>query len=126
MSRKESVARRNSPHASPPVASAPGNEAGGAGGDLWELRLYVAGKTPRAEMALANLARACELYLRGQYSIEVIDLLVNPRRAGADQIVALPTVVRRLPPPIKKIIGDLSNLERVLVGLELRSPQVPQ
>jgi circadian clock protein KaiB len=126
MNRKESVARRNSPHTSPPVASSSGKEAGGTGGDFWELRLYVAGKTPRAEMALANLSRACELYLRGQYTIEVIDLLLNPRRAGADQIVALPTVVRRLPPPIRKIIGDLSNLERVLVGLELRAPQVPR
>ena len=89
-------------------------------GDFWELRLYVAGRTPRAENALANLSRACELHLPGQYSVEVIDLLENPRRAVADQIVALPTLVRRLPTPIKKIIGDLSNLERVLIGLELR------
>jgi circadian clock protein KaiB len=126
MSRQQSVARRRNPHASLPVASASGKENGGSGRDFWELRLYVAGKTPRAEIALANLARACELHMNGHYTIEVIDLLLNPRRAGADQIVALPTVVRRLPPPIKKIIGDLSSLERVLVGLELRAPQVPR
>lgn len=95
----------------------------GTAGDFWVLRLYVAGKTPRAERALANLALACESHLRGKYSIEVIDLLLNPRLAIADQIVALPTVVRRLPAPVKKIIGDLSNLERVLVGLELRGPE---
>jgi circadian clock protein KaiB len=125
MNLKEGRARRRHPHASPPVASA-SRKKGRSGGDFWELRLYVAGKTPRAETALANLSRACELYLRGQYTIEVIDLLLCPRRAGADQIVALPTVVRRLPPPIRKIIGDLSNLERVLVGLELRAPEVPR
>lgn len=89
--------------------------------DFWEFRLYVAGKTPRAEAALANLTRACELHLRGHYSIAVIDLLADPRRASADQIVALPTLVRRLPVPIKKIIGDLSNFERMLVGLELKA-----
>jgi len=89
--------------------------------DFWELRLYVAGRTPRAETALANLSRACELYLSGRYKIEVIDLLLNPRLASVDQIVALPTVVRRLPAPIKKLIGDLSVLDRVAVGLELRA-----
>jgi circadian clock protein KaiB len=94
-------------------------------GEFWQLRLYVAGKTPRAERALKSLGRACESHLRGRYAIEVIDLLVNPRLASADQIVALPTLVRRLPAPIKKIIGDLSNLERVLVGLDLRARQVP-
>jgi circadian clock protein KaiB len=92
--------------------------------DFWELRLYVAGMTPRAEAALANLTRACELHLRGHYSVAIIDLLVNPRLAGADQIVALPTLVRRLPIPIKKLIGDLSNFERIL-GLELKTSQVP-
>jgi circadian clock protein KaiB len=97
---------------------------GGNRDDFWELRLYVAGRTPRAETALANLARACESHLRGRYSIEIIDLLVHPRLASVDQIVALPTVVRRLPTPIKKLIGDLSSLDRVLVGLELRSPEV--
>jgi circadian clock protein KaiB len=94
--------------------------------EFWELRLYVAGTTPRAERALANLSRACESHLAGQYSIEVIDLLRNPRLASADQIVALPTLVRRLPAPVKKVIGDLSNLERVLVGLDLRAPEVPR
>jgi circadian clock protein KaiB len=92
--------------------------------DFWELRLYVAGQTPRAEAAMANLEKACALHLYGRYTIEVIDLLLNPRLASADQIVALPTVVRRLPAPIRKVIGDLSNLERVLVGLELRTPRV--
>jgi circadian clock protein KaiB len=125
MNRKEGHARRRGPYASRPAASARGMEAGRTCGDFWELRLYVAGKTPRAEMALANLARACELHMRGQYSIEVVDLLLNPRRASADQIVALPTLVRWLPLPIKKIIGDLSSLERVLVKLELRAAQVP-
>jgi len=91
-------------------------------GDFWELRLYVAGQTPRAAVALANLKRACKLHLGGRYSIVVIDLLLNPRLAGADQIVALPTLVRRLPVPIRKIIGDLSNFERMLIGLELRGP----
>jgi circadian clock protein KaiB len=89
--------------------------------DFWELRLYVAGMTHRAEAALANLKRACELHLCGHYSIAIVDLLLNPRLASADQIVALPTLVRRLPVPIKKIIGDLSNLERILVGLELKA-----
>ena len=89
--------------------------------DSWEFRLYVAGKTPRAEAAVANLTRLCELRLREHYSIAVIDLLADPRRASADQIVALPTLVRRLPVPIKKIIGDLSNVERMLVDLELKA-----
>jgi circadian clock protein KaiB len=93
--------------------------------EFWQLRLYVAGKTARAERALKNLGRACEAHLRGRYSIEVIDLLVNPGLASVDQIVALPTLVRRLPTPIKTVIGDLSNLERVLVGLDLRVRQVP-
>jgi circadian clock protein KaiB len=111
------------------AASLPDAATDGAGStdsDFWELRLYVAGMTPRAEAALANLTRACELHLRGRSSIAIIDLLVNPRLASADQIVALPTLVRRLPVPIKKIIGDLSNLERVLVGLELKATQVPR
>jgi circadian clock protein KaiB len=82
----------------------------------------VAGRTSRAEAALSNLTRACEAHLRGRYSIAVIDLLLCPKLAKADQIVALPTLVRRLPTPIKKIIGDLSSLERMLVGLELRAP----
>ena len=86
----------------------------------WELRLYVAGQTPRAVTAFENLKKICEDYLAGCYRIEVIDLLEKPQLAKGDQIVALPTLVRKLPPPMKKIIGDLSNTERVLVGLDLR------
>jgi len=86
----------------------------------YRLRLYVAGQTPKSVLALANLQQICEEHLQGRYEIEVIDLLVNPQLAQGDQILALPTLVRRLPEPIKKIIGDLSNKERVLVGLDLR------
>ena len=89
-------------------------------GDIWELRLYVAGQTPKSLTAFANLKRLCEEHLAGQYRIEVIDLLENPQLAKGDQIVAIPTLVRKLPEPLKKIIGDLSNTERVLVGLDLR------
>ena len=85
----------------------------------WHLRLYVAGQTTKAVTALANLQRICESHLAGRYDIEVVDLVVNPQRAAADQILALPTLVRKLPQPIKKIIGDLSNEDRVLVGLDL-------
>ena len=84
------------------------------------LRLYVAGQTPKALTAFANLKRICEEHLQGKYQIEVIDLLVNPTLAKDDQILALPTLVRKLPEPVKKIIGDLSNTERVLVGLDIR------
>ena len=86
----------------------------------WELRLYTAGQTPRSLASFANLKKICETHLRGKYRLEVIDLLVNPELARADQIIAIPTLVRKLPPPVKKIIGDLSNTERVLVGLDLR------
>ena len=86
----------------------------------WMLRLYVAGQTPKAITAYANLKKICEEHLQGSYQIEVIDLLVNPTLAKDDQILALPTLVRKLPEPIKKIIGDLSNTERVLVGLDIR------
>ncbi|HEY6098949.1 MAG TPA: circadian clock KaiB family protein, partial [Anaeromyxobacter sp.] len=86
----------------------------------WELRLYVAGRTPRCVTALRNLERLCEEHLKGQYRIEVIDLLENPQLARGDQILAVPTLVRKLPEPMKKIIGDLSNEERVLIGLDLR------
>jgi circadian clock protein KaiB len=85
----------------------------------YELRLYVAGKTPRSLTAIENLKRICEEYLKGQYRIEVIDLLEKPQLARGDQILAIPTLVRKLPMPIRKIIGDLSNTERVLVGLNL-------
>jgi circadian clock protein KaiB len=89
--------------------------------ELFELRLYVAGRTPKAIRAFANLRRICEEHLEGRYQIEVIDLLENPQLGRGDQILALPTLVRRIPVPIKKIIGDLSNTERVLVGLDIRS-----
>ncbi len=86
----------------------------------WELRLYVAGQTARAIAAFENLKRLCEEHLAGQYSIEVIDLLRTPQLARGDQIVAVPTLVRKLPEPVRQIIGDLSNTEKVLVGLDLR------
>ena len=86
----------------------------------WELRLYVAGQTPKSLAAFANLKKICDEHLAGEYHIEVIDLLKNPKLASGDQILAIPTLVRKLPEPIKKIIGDLSNTERVLVGLDLR------
>lgn len=88
--------------------------------DIWELRLYVAGQTPKSLAAFANLKKICEEHLEGKYHIEVVDLLKNPQLAKGDQILALPTLVRKLPPPIKKIIGDLSNTLRVLVGLDVR------
>jgi circadian clock protein KaiB len=86
----------------------------------WELRLYVAGKTPKSVSALENLQKYCETYLKGQYRIEVVDLLLKPQLAEGDQIFAIPTLVRKVPEPIRKIIGDLSNEERVLVGLDIR------
>jgi len=88
--------------------------------ESWDLRLYVAGQTPRAIAALENLKRICEEHLAGRYRIEVVDLLQNPQLARGDQILAVPTLVRKLPEPVRKIIGDLSNAERVLVGLDLR------
>lgn len=86
----------------------------------WTLRLYVAGQTPKSIAALSNLKRICDEHLAGRYRIEVIDLLVNPQLARGDQILAVPTLVRQLPQPVRKIIGDLSNTERVLIGLDLR------
>ncbi|NLF31762.1 MAG: circadian clock protein KaiB [Planctomycetes bacterium] len=88
--------------------------------DFYELRLYVAGQTPRAAAAFENLERICEEHLKGKYRIEVIDLLKDPKLAKGDQILAVPTLVRKLPEPVRKIIGDLSDTERVLVGLDLR------
>ena len=88
--------------------------------ETWILRLYVAGQSARSASALSNLEQVCEKHLAGRYKIEVVDLLKQPQLARGDQIVALPTLVRRLPPPMKKIIGDLSNEERLLVGLDLR------
>jgi circadian clock protein KaiB len=90
------------------------------GSKVWELRLYVAGQTPKCLTAFANLKRLCEAHVAGAYRIEVIDLLKHPQLAQGDQILAIPTLVRKLPEPMKKIIGDLSNTERVLIGLDLR------
>ncbi|TFI54885.1 circadian clock protein KaiB [Mastigocladus laminosus UU774] len=91
---------------------------------IWELRLYVAGQTPKSLKAFANLKKICEEYLEGQYRIEVIDLMENPQLAKGDQILAIPTLVRKLPEPVKQIIGDLSNTEKVLVGLDLRQVNI--
>ena len=88
--------------------------------EKWDLRLYVAGQTPRSVAAFANLKRLCEEHLAGRYNIEVIDLLKHPQLAAGDQILAIPTLVRKLPQPIRKIVGDLSDVERALVGLQLR------
>jgi circadian clock protein KaiB len=90
-------------------------------GEVFSLRLYVAGQTPKSVLAFRNLKQICDEHLHGRYEIEIIDLLENPQLARGDQILAVPTLVRRLPQPIKKIIGDLSNTERVLVGLDLRA-----
>jgi circadian clock protein KaiB len=87
--------------------------------DIWRLKLYTAGQTPRSVTALANLKKIAEEHLKGKYDIEVIDLLENPQLAKGDQIFAIPTLVRRIPVPMRKIIGDLSNTERVLVGLDI-------
>ena len=98
------------------AASTPENER-----DKWVLRLYVAGQTPKCVTAFANLKKICAQFLDNRYDIEIIDLLENPQLARGDQIVAVPTLVRNLPEPVRKIIGDLSNTEKVLVGLDLRS-----
>jgi circadian clock protein KaiB len=95
-------------------------EAASGGEDVWELRLYVAGQSPKSLRAFTNLKRICDQHMAGKYRIEVIDLLKNPQLAAGDQIVAVPTLIRKLPEPMKRIIGDLSNEERTLVGLDLR------
>jgi circadian clock protein KaiB len=105
------------------VNEPPSEEAENDG--LYNLRLYVAGQTPKSITALANLKKICEEYLVGRYRIEVIDLLEHPQLAAGDQILAVPTLVRRLPEPLKKIIGNLSDMERVLVGLDLRPVAAP-
>jgi circadian clock protein KaiB len=98
-----------------------GSGAGTAGtSDQWDLCLYVTGQSPKCLRAIENLRRACEQDLAGRYTIEIVDLLENPRRAADDQILAVPTVVRRLPAPIRKVVGDLSDGDRLLVGLQLR------
>ncbi|MES2991202.1 MAG: circadian clock KaiB family protein [Pseudomonadota bacterium] len=106
--------------ASPPKARKGGKDAGSSTRPEWQLKLYVAGTTARSAAALENLKRLCETHLAGRYSIEVIDLLVNPKLAAGDQILAVPTLVRKFPEPLRKIIGDLSNEERVLVGLDVK------
>jgi circadian clock protein KaiB len=98
-----------------------GSSSGAGDNETWTLRLYVAGQSPKSLAAFSNLQAICEEHLPGRYRIEVIDLLEQPQLARGDQILAIPTVVRRLPLPIRKIIGDLSDTERALVGLDLRS-----
>jgi circadian clock protein KaiB len=92
-------------------------------GKLWQLRLYVAGQTPKSLTAFSNLTEICETHLKGRYRIEVIDLIEQPQLSKGDQILAIPTLVRKLPEPVRKIIGDLSDTERVLVGLDLRTAE---
>ncbi len=104
--------------ARPPSAARGG--AGARGSAHWHLRLYVAGQTPKSVAALSNLRRFCDEHLPGQYEVEVIDLIAQPQLAAQDQILAIPTLVRRVPEPLKKIIGDLSQTERVLVGFDLQ------
>ena len=103
-----------------PVTTEAGGRAPEPAVDSWELRLYVTGRSPKCLAATENLRRTCEQHLAGQYHIEVVDLLENPRLAAEDQILAVPTLVRRLPEPIRKIVGDLSDVDRLLVGLQLR------
>jgi circadian clock protein KaiB len=91
-----------------------------AAGERYMLRLYVAGQTPKSIAAIANLKRVCETHVPGKYEIEVVDLLKNPALAKADQVVAIPTLVRRLPPPLRRVIGDLSKVDRVLVALDVQ------
>ncbi|MCW3075977.1 MAG: KaiB domain protein [Bacteroidetes bacterium] len=88
--------------------------------EFWQLKLYVAGQTPKSVAALTNIKKYCEENLDGQYTIEVVDLVKNPQLAAGDQILAIPTLVRKVPEPIRKIIGDLSNEEKVLVGLDIK------
>jgi len=104
----------------PDAGKPPAGKATSVSRDTWNLRLYVAGQTSKSIAAFANLKKICEEHLTSKYNIEVIDLLQNPQLASGDQILAIPTLVRKLPVPVRKIIGDLSNTERVLVGLDLR------
>ena len=103
-----------------PVAKKAKPKEKGSGNEKWQLRLYVAGQTPKSVRAFGNLKKLCEEHIPGQYTLEIVDLLKNPTLARGDQILAIPTLVRKLPEPIRKIIGDLSNTERVLVGLDIR------
>jgi len=108
----------------PPGAAAdnPASRPGGSD-QYWDLRLYVTGQSPVCLRAIDNLRAVCEEHMAGRYRIEVVDLLTNPRLAADDQILAVPTVVRKLPQPIRKIVGDLSDTDRLLVGLQLRAPE---
>jgi len=106
-------------------ASSPPNGAVPEEDPFWHLRLYVAGQSPKSLLALANLKSLCEEHLAGHYEIEIVDLVKDPSLARSDDILAIPTLVRRLPAPLRKIIGDLSNTERVLVGLRLRQEPPP-
>jgi len=96
-------------------------KAGPETGEVWQLRLYVAGQTPRSVAAFAKLKKICEQHLAGRYNIEVVDLVKHPQLAAVDQILAIPTLVRKLPQPLRKIVGDLRDTERALVGLQLRA-----
>jgi len=98
------------------------SRSSGSPPEFWELRLYVAGQTPRSVTAFANLQQICKGHLKGRYRLQVIDLVAKPQLSKGDQILAIPTLVRKLPEPVRKIIGDLSDTERVLVGLDLRPP----
>jgi len=103
-----------------------GHSAKGADSGFFELRLYVAGQTPKSLKALANLNKICSQYLQGRYTLHVIDLIAKPQLAQGDQILAIPTLVRKVPQPMRKIIGDLSDTERVLVGLDIRQNAGPK
>jgi circadian clock protein KaiB len=115
--KKSTTARRPSPAGKKAAGS---SQRAVKGDSKWELRLYVAGQTPKSLAAMNNLRRVLDVHMPDQYRIEVVDLLANPRLAKEDQIVAIPTLVRKLPSPVRKIIGDLSDTERTLVGLQLR------
>jgi circadian clock protein KaiB len=110
-----------------PRGAGSGADAPASSGETWELRLYVTGRSPKCLRAVENLRLVCEQYLRGRYHIEVVDLLENPRLAAYEQILAVPTLVRQLPLPIRKVIGDLSDIDRLLAGLQLppRNTDVP-
>jgi circadian clock protein KaiB len=97
-----------------------GHEADGESSEVWNLRLYIAGQSSKSMSAVTNLRRICEEHLHGRYTIEVVDLTKDPQAARSDQVLAVPTLVRKLPAPVRKIIGDLSNTDRALVGLELK------
>lgn len=120
---RRSAGKRGRGQSAAPTGRPTGADAGpdGGRGEHWNLRLYVAGQTPKSISAFANLKKLCEEYLPGKYSIEVIDLVENPQLAQGDQILAIPTLVRKLPPPLKRIIGNLSDKERFLVGMDLKA-----